>query len=65
MTTVSAFPCAAVSLSGSVTAPGVDLGAPPPGAVWSVLDESAPPRWGAPGSAGSAAGLFSSVGSDT
>ncbi|GGN99168.1 hypothetical protein [Nocardia rhizosphaerihabitans] len=68
MTTVSAVPPAAgvtVALPGSVTASGVDLGAPVGGAV---LDESAP-RWAlrpvAPGSAGSAAGLFSSVGSDT
>ncbi|MFE6920269.1 hypothetical protein ACFVAV_04400 [Nocardia sp. NPDC057663] len=70
MTTVSAVPPAGgtVALPGSVTASGVDLGAPVGGAALPALDESAP-RWAlrpvAPGSAGSAAGLFSSVGSDT
>ncbi|MGS2807281.1 hypothetical protein [Nocardia sp. MW-W600-9] len=62
MTTVSAVPGGTVGLPGSVTASGVDLGAPVDGAV---LDESAP-RWAvAPGAADSAAALFSSVGSDT
>ncbi|MFI5499948.1 hypothetical protein ACIA5E_12865 [Nocardia asteroides] len=62
MTTVSEVLGGTVGRPGSVTAVGVDLGAPGDGAV---LDESAPRSAGAPGSAGWAAGLFSSVGSDT